>query len=263
MSKKYVCIHGHFYQPPRESAWLEVIELQDAAHPYHDWNERISAECYTPNTASRILDEDKVIKKIQNNYSHMSFNFGPTLLSWMEDNDLETYQAILEADKESIENFGGHGSAMAQVYNHIIMPLANYRDKVTQVVWGIRDFEHRFKRSPKGMWLAETAVDIETLEVLAEHDIEFTVLAPRQAKSVRKIGAKEWKDINEGSLNTRRAYRCNLPSGKSISIVVSGIVGMKRNQPGAGIFRNRTRVNPSIIRGKIEIAKSEGSLPPL
>lgn len=217
--KKYVCIHGHFYQPPRENAWLEVIELQDSAHPYHDWNERISAECYAPNAASRILDEDKVIRKIQNNYAHMSFNFGPTLLSWMEVNDPETYQAILDADKESMEHFGGHGSAMAQVYNHIIMPLANLPDKVTQVIWGIRDFEHRFQRPPKGMWLAETAVDTETLEVLAKYGIEFTVLAPRQGKAVKPAGAKEWKEINEGTLNTRKAYTCKLPSGKSISII--------------------------------------------
>jgi alpha-amylase/alpha-mannosidase (GH57 family) len=218
-ANKYVCIHGHFYQPPRENAWLEVIELQDSAHPYHDWNERISAECYAPNAASRILDEDEVIRKIQNNYAHMSFNFGPTLLSWMEVNDPETYQAILDADKESMEHFGGHGSAMAQVYNHIIMPLANLRDKETQVIWGIRDFEHRFKRPPKGMWLAETAVDTETLEVLAKYGIEFTVLAPRQGKAVKPDGAKEWKEINEGTLNTRKAYTCKLPSGKSISII--------------------------------------------
>jgi alpha-amylase/alpha-mannosidase (GH57 family) len=216
--KKYVCIHGHFYQPPRENAWLEVIELQDTAHPYHDWNERISAECYAPNAASRILDEDKVIKKIQNNYSHSSFNFGPTLLSWMEVNDPETYQSILDADAESIKTFGGHGSALAQVYNHIIMPLANPRDKITQVIWGIRDFEHRFKRAPKGMWLAETAVDTESLEVLAEYGIEFTILAPRQGKAVRKIGTEDWQEVNEGNLNTKKAYRCNLPSGKSISI---------------------------------------------
>jgi alpha-amylase/alpha-mannosidase (GH57 family) len=216
--KKYVCIHGHFYQPPRENAWLEVIEVQDTAHPFHDWNERISAECYSPNAASRILDEERVIRKIQNNYSRISFNFGPTLLSWMEVNDPDAYQAILDADKESIENFGGHGSALAQVYNHMIMPLASRKDKTTQVIWGIRDFEYRFKRAPKGMWLAETAVDKETLEVLAENGIEFTVLAPRQAKSVKKISGGEWVDTDEGSLDTRKAYRCTLPSGKSISI---------------------------------------------
>lgn len=216
--KKYVCIHGHFYQPPRENAWLEVIELQDSAHPYHDWNERISAECYTPNGASRILDDHKVISKIQNNYAHISFNFGPTLLSWMELNDTETYQAILDADRESMEHFDGHGSAMAQVYNHIIMPLANLRDKETQVIWGIRDFEYRFKRAPKGMWLAETAVDTETLEVLAQYGIEFTVLAPRQAKAVRKKGIADWSEVNDQSINTKRAYTCLLPSGRSISI---------------------------------------------
>ena len=217
--KKFVCIHGHFYQPPRENAWLEVIELQDSAHPYHDWNERISAECYAPNASSRILDADqRSIKKIQNNYSRISFNFGPTLLSWMKDYDPEAYEGVLEADRLSIEQFGGHGSALAQVYNHMIMPLANQRDKVTQVIWGIRDFTERFRRKPEGMWLAETAVDTETLEVLAEHDIVFTILAPRQAASVRKIGTENWQDINEQSLNTKKPYRCHLPSGRHIDL---------------------------------------------
>ncbi len=217
-NNKYVCIHGHFYQPPRENAWLEVIELQDSAHPYHDWNERITAECYEPNATSRILNEDGVIKNIVNNYSRISFNFGPTLLSWMELYASETYEAILEADKHSISNFGGHGSAVAQVYNHIIMPLATRRDKETQVLWGIRDFEFRFKRKPEGMWLAETAVDTETLELLAEHKIKFTVLAPRQAKAVRKIGDEDWTEVNDRSVNTTKAYRCNLPSGNSIVV---------------------------------------------
>ncbi|MFM7488384.1 MAG: DUF3536 domain-containing protein, partial [Cytophagales bacterium] len=213
---KYICIHGHFYQPPRENAWLEVIEVQDSAHPYHDWNERINAECYDPNAASRILGQDGVIKKITNNYAKISFNFGPTLLSWMELNAKETYEGILEADRESLKYFGGHGSALAQVYNHIIMPLANARDKETQVIWGIRDFERRFKRKPEGMWLAETAVDNDTLEVLAAHHIKFTILAPRQAKAIRKVGEEKWTDVNEGTINTRKSYLCKLPSGKSI-----------------------------------------------
>lgn len=216
-SNKFICIHGHFYQPPRENAWLEVIEIQDSAHPYHDWNERISAECYGPNTASRILDKvGGVIKNITNNYARISFNFGPTLLSWMEVYDKETYEGILEADRESIERFDGHGSAMAQVFNHMIMPLANRRDKETQVIWGIRDFEKRFKRKPAGMWLAETAVDTESLEILAEQGISFTVLAPRQAKAVRKMGDKDWIGVNDQTVNTRKSYRCHLPSGKSI-----------------------------------------------
>lgn len=218
-NSKYICIHGHFYQPPRENAWLEVIEIQDSAHPYHDWNERVSAECYAPNTASRILDKpDGVIKHITNNYTRISFNFGPTLLSWMEHNDKETYQAILAADAESLTRFGGHGSAMAQVFNHMILPLANRRDKETQVMWGIRDFELRFKRKPEGMWLAETAVDTESLEVLAEQGIQFTVLAPRQAQAIRRIGDQDWQTVNEQTLNTRRAYRCSLPSGRSIDL---------------------------------------------
>jgi alpha-amylase/alpha-mannosidase (GH57 family) len=214
--EKFICIHGHFYQPPRENAWLEVIEVQDSAHPYHDWNERISAECYGPNTASRILNEEGVIRNIINNYAKISFNFGPTLLSWMETNDRETYDAILEADRLSVATFG-HGSAMAQVYNHMIMPLANAHDRETQVIWGIRDFVHRFNRYPEGMWLAETAVDAATLELLAMHDIKFTVLAPRQAKAFRKIGDANWT-LAEKGFDTTRPYLCSLPSGKSIAL---------------------------------------------
>jgi alpha-amylase/alpha-mannosidase (GH57 family) len=217
-TNKYICIHGHFYQPPRENAWLEVIEVQDSAHPYHDWNEKISAECYAPNAASRILDQKGVIRNILNNYSWISFNIGPTLLSWMEYNDRETYDAILDADRESMKMFSGHGSAIAQVYNHVIMPLANQRDKVTQVIWGIRDFEFRFGRKPEGMWLAETAVDYETLEILVDNNIRFTILAPRQARAVRKVGEEHWKPVNDTTIDTRNAYSCVLPSGRSITI---------------------------------------------
>lgn len=217
-NNKFVCIHGHFYQPPRENAWLEVIEVQDSAHPYHDWNERVSAECYAPNAASRILDDDGTITNIINNYSKISFNFGPTLLSWMEFNETETYRAILEADRESMQRFGGHGSAIAQVYNHMIMPLANRRDKETQVIWGIRDFESRFKRKPEGMWLAETAVDYESLEILVDNDIAFTILAPRQAKAIRKAGEGNWINVTEKTVDPRKAYKCTLPSGRSITV---------------------------------------------
>jgi len=163
---KYICIHGHFYQPPRENPWLEAIEPQDEAAPYHDWNERINAECYAPNTASRILDDRDRIVDIINNYGRISFDFGPTLLSWLSEKAPEVYGAVLDADRESRERFQGHGSAMAQAYNHVILPLASREDKEIQVVWGIRDFELRFGRSPEGMWLPETAVDIETLEVV-------------------------------------------------------------------------------------------------
>src|SRR3984893_2185821 len=191
---RYVCVHGHFYQPPRENPSLEAIELQDSAYPYHDWNERITAECYAPNATSRILDNEQRIIKLLNNYGMMSFNFGPTLLSWLEDKAPRVYAALQEADKMSVHKFGGHGSAVAQAYNHMILPLANRRDKATQVKWGIADFAHRFKRRPEGMWMPETAVDTETLEVLAENGILYTILAPRQAKRVRRRGSRSGKD---------------------------------------------------------------------
>src|SRR5690606_13954586 len=200
--------------------WLETIEVQDSAYPYHDWNERISRECYGPNAAARILDEDGRILKIVNNYASISFNFGPTLLAWMEDNDLETYQAILQADKLSQERYSGHGSAMAQNYNHMIMPLANRRDKETQIIWGIADFERRFGRTPAGMWLAETAVDVESLELMAKHGIAFTVLAPHQAGKMREIGGEdeEWIDVSGGRIDPTRPYLVNLPAGGAIAV---------------------------------------------
>lgn len=217
-SNKYVCVHGHFYQPPRENGWLEVVELQDSAAPFHDWNERINFECYAPNTAARILDDQDRIVNIVNNYAYISYNFGPTLLSWMEKADPETYTAIIEADRLSQERFGGHGSALAQVHSHLILPLANRRDKETQVIWGLADFEYRYGRKPEGIWLAETAVDTETLEVLAENDIKFTILAPRQAKAVRPMDSDNWIDLSYDSVDPRRPYRCNLPSGKYIDL---------------------------------------------
>lgn len=207
-----VCIHGHFYQPPRENPWLEDVEVQDSAYPHHDWNERITAECYEPNTASRILDGEGWIRNIINNYSRISFNFGPTLLSWMETNEPEVYRAVLEADRVSLELFSGHGSAFAQVYNHMIMPLANARDKYTQVVWGIRDFEHRFGRRPEGMWLSETAVDLETLDILAREGIRFTVLANYQVRRVRELAGGEWYDVLPDGGDTKMPYLVHLPN---------------------------------------------------
>jgi alpha-amylase/alpha-mannosidase (GH57 family) len=215
---RYVCVHGHFYQPPRENPSLEAIELQDSAYPYHDWNERITAECYAPNATSRILDNEQRIIKLVNNYGMISFNFGPTLLSWLEDKAPRVYAALQEADKLSSHKFGGHGSGVAQAYNHMILPLANRRDKVTQVKWGIADFEHRFKRRPEGMWMPETAVNTETLEVLAENGILYTIMAPRQAKRVRRKGGRSWKDVSGDRIDPSRAYLVNLPSKKTISV---------------------------------------------
>jgi alpha-amylase/alpha-mannosidase (GH57 family) len=215
---KYVCIHGHFYQPPRENPYLEAIELQDSAYPYHDWNERVTAECYAPNAASRIVDAENRILKLLNNYARISFNFGPTLLSWLKEQAPRAYQAILDADKESGERFSGHGSALAQGYNHMILPLANRRDKVTQVKWGVRDFESRFGRRPEGMWLPETAVDTETLEVLAENGIQFTILAPRQAQRLRAKNSSKFEDVSGARIDPARAYRADLPSKRRIDL---------------------------------------------
>ncbi len=214
---RYLCIHGHFYQPPRENAWLEYIEVQDSSYPYHDWNARITAECYGPNSTSRILDSDGLITRIVDNYTRISFNFGPTLLAWMKGCATQDYESILEADRKSMENFAGHGSAIAQAYNHMIMPLASNRDKRTQVIWGVKDFEHRFKRKPEGMWLPETAVDLETLGLMAEMGIRFTILAPYQAARFREKGNEEWTSA-DGNLDTMQCYLANLGNGAKINI---------------------------------------------
>ncbi len=216
--ERYICIHAHFYQPPRENAWLEAVELQDSAYPYHDWNERVTAECYAPNSASRILDGDGRILQIVNNYSKISFNFGPTLLSWMEQKSPSIYQAILAADRESQSFFSGHGSAVAQAYNHMILPLASRQDKYTQIRWGIRDFESRFGRHPEGMWLPETAVDLQTLEVLADLGIKFTILSPYQAGRVRPLGGRAWRKVDGGRIDPSMAYAVRVTSGKTMNV---------------------------------------------
>jgi alpha-amylase/alpha-mannosidase (GH57 family) len=215
--QRHLCIHGHFYQPPRENPWLETIELQESAYPYHDWNERITAECYAPNAASRILDPRGRIVKIVNNYAQISFDFGPTLLDWLERKAGDTYNAALSADRASMQRFSGHGSALAQAFNHMIMPLANSADKRTQVIWGIRDFEKRFQRYPEGMWLPETAVDLETLDIMAEFGIRFTLLAPHQAARTRPLGGR-WKELGGSGVDTVRPYVQKLPSGRDIAI---------------------------------------------
>ncbi|WP_428567920.1 MAG: DUF3536 domain-containing protein [Solidesulfovibrio sp. DCME] len=215
---RYVCIHGHFYQPPRENPWIEEVEVQDSAHPYHDWNERITAECYGPNSGSRILDGDGHIVEIVNNYSKISFNFGPTLLSWLSSHHPKLHQAIVDADRLSMERFDGHGSALAQAYNHMILPLANQRDKVTQVRWGLADFRQRFGREAEGMWLPETAVDLETLAILAEAGLRFTILAPNQAARVRALGQGDWRDVSGGRVDPTTPYLVRLPDGGTFTV---------------------------------------------
>jgi alpha-amylase/alpha-mannosidase (GH57 family) len=217
-------VHGHFYQPPRENPWLETVEVQDSAAPYHDWNDRITAECYAPNGASRITNRADQIVRIVNNYARMSFNFGPTLLSWLHDKAPRTYQMILDADRASAQRYGGHGSAIAQVYNHIIMPLASTRDAITQIHWGIADFEFRFGRKPEGMWLAETAVNRHVLDLMAQEGIKFTILAPNQCARVRRLdpagggNSNGWSSAANASVDPTQPYCVQLDAGRSIAV---------------------------------------------
>lgn len=204
---RYLTIHGHFYQPPRENPYLDKIETQESAYPYHDWNQRVHDECYRPNTCSRVLGEHGRIVDIVNNYEYFSFNFGPTLLNWIETNDPETYQKIIEADRISRDRNHGHGNAIAQVYNHLIMPLATERDQRTQIRWGIADFERHFGRKPEGMWLAETAINMTTARLLVEEGIRFTILSPFQAQQVRTFFSNAWEDVSEGTIDPTQPYR--------------------------------------------------------
>ena len=214
---RYIAIHGHFYQPPRENPWLERVEVQDSAHPYHDWNDRITDECYAPNSAARRVDGDGRILDVVNNYEKISFNVGPTLLAWLELHRPAVYASILDADRRSVVARGGHGNAIAQVYGHAILPLCTLRDKITQVRWGIEDFRARFGREPEGMWLPETAVDTESLEVLADAGIRFTILAPHQALRTRPLDAEDWQDVGD-SIDPSRAYLWRPPSGPPLAL---------------------------------------------
>ncbi len=214
----YVTVHGHFYQPPRENPYLDAIERQPSASPFHDWNERIHHECYRPNAFARVLNERGEVVGIVNNYEYLSFNIGATLMSWLERYDVEVYQRIIEADRKSCDRLNGHGNAIAQVYNHIIMPLANEQDKYTQIRWGKEDFRSRFGRDPEGMWLAETAVDYATVEALIAEGIRFIILAPSQAQRCRAIPmddqtVTQWHEVGGSQIDPTRPYRCFLPGG--------------------------------------------------
>jgi alpha-amylase/alpha-mannosidase (GH57 family) len=210
IAQGYVVIHGHFYQPPRENPWIEQIEVETSAHPFHDWNARISAECYNPNGSARIFDAQSRILDIVNNYEHISFNFGPTLISWLEAKAPLTYQRILEADRKSLAGFG-HGNALAQAYNHAILPLSSPRDRETEVIWGLRDFEHRFGRPAEAMWLPETAVNYPTLANLVDKNLKFVILSPYQALRVRPLKGGPWQSVQGQTLDTTQPYRCFLP----------------------------------------------------
>jgi len=180
-------VHAHFYQPPRENPWLDEVEVEVSAAPFHDWNQRIERECYRAVVAARVQGATGRISQIMNTLEWISFNIGPTLLEWMERAAPDTYRAILAADAASVRRLGT-GNAIAQPYHHAILPLATRRDKMTEVRWGIADFRRRFGREPLGMWLPETAVDDETLDVLAAEGIRFTIVAPHQVRLAPPLG---------------------------------------------------------------------------
>ena len=215
--QRYLCIHGHFYQPPREDPWLHKILPEGSAAPMRHWNERICRECYGPLGWARRADGEGRITELINSYEWISFNFGPTLMKWLERADPKTYARVLAGDAASVKRLG-HGNAMAQVYHHVIMPLASALDKEAEVAWAISDFKARFCRDPEGMWLAEAAVDTATLEVLAAQGIAYTVLAPRQSMEIADIGLENWTPTNEYNLDIRDPYRVELPSGRSIAV---------------------------------------------
>lgn len=203
-----ICIHGHFYQPPRENPWTGEIEIQESAKPYHDWNERIWDECYKPNSEADIInDEGKIVLEV-NNYEYINFNFGATLLAWIKNKHPETYNKIIGADKNSLLSHNGHGNAIAMCYNHMIMPLANFNDKITQVRWGLADFKYHFGRDSEGIWLPETACNRETIEVLINEGVKYIILDTSQAQKIRKAGEDIWKDVSDNSINPKLPYRC-------------------------------------------------------
>lgn len=216
-----LCIHGHFYQPPREDPWTNEIETQPSAAPFHDWNERVFQECYKPNTEAIIVDDhDNVVKRV-NNFEYFNFDFGPTLLNWIRKKHPKTYNRVIEADKKSVEEHNGHGNAIAMCYSHMIMPLANHNDKVTQIRWGVEDFKFHFKREPEGIWLPETACNLDTIDVLIDEGIKYIILDPSQAESIRKDHRGKWTNVTGGKINTQMAYRhCHSRNkGKSLNVI--------------------------------------------
>jgi alpha-amylase/alpha-mannosidase (GH57 family) len=221
-------VHGHFYQPPRENPWTGIVEEQAGAAPFHDWNERIYAECYQPNAFTTVTDLSTGAQRDVNNYANISFNFGPTLLSWLETNHPATYARILAADAESRLKRAGHGNAIAQAYGHAILPLCSVNDLRTQIRWGLADFRYRFGREAESIWLPETACNDSVMSALIDEGLRFVILAPHQAARYKSASgsepideaAGEWREIDEGTVDTSIPYRYSQrdDSGRSIAV---------------------------------------------
>lgn len=219
-------VHGHFYQPPRENPWTDMIEREPSAQPFHNWNERIHSECYRPNAHARIVDSRGRVERIINNYANLSFNFGPTLLKWLERHHPHTYRRIVEADRASVRRRSGHGNAIAQGYHHVILTLCNERDRRTQIRWGMADFRHRFEREPEALWLPETAANSETLDALIEEGLTYVILSPHQAERVRPIGGKVWQSVIDGQVDPTVPYKYFHRDGSERSIAIFFYDGM-------------------------------------
>src|SRR6266404_1628283 len=247
-------IHGHFYQPPRENPWTGVVEAEPSAAPFHDWNERIYSECYGPNAFASIVDPATAKERIVNNYTNISFNFGPTLLSWLEANHSETYSAILEADRLSASRRRGHGNAIAQAYGHAILPLCNERDRFTQIRWGLADFRQRFGREPEALWLPETACNHEVLGALIGEGMQFVILAPHQAARIRAIGEADWQDTDEQTIDTGVAYRYSHRDGSGRSIAIFFYDGLISR---AIAFENLLKSSREFVEGFASLAARE------
>ncbi len=195
--KRYACVHGHFYQPPRENPWTGAVERQPSAGRDHDWNARIARECYVPNGEARVVDGEGRITDIVDNYAWMSFNFGPTLLAWFEKAQPAAYARLIEADRESAKRLDGHGNALAQAFHHAILPLCSPRDRVTEIRWGLADFRKRFGREAEGLWLPECATDEATMAAVAAEGVKFVILEPHQADAVRPLSGGAWKNASD------------------------------------------------------------------
>ncbi len=248
--KNFMVLHGHFYQPPRENPWTGLVPLQKSAYPYHDWNQRITRECYGANAFSRYLDKDGLIEDIVNNYEYLSFNFGPTLLGWLKTNAPNVYRKILEADKLSILRNRGHGNAIAQGYNHTILPLDSPMDAEIQILWGLKDFESHFNRESEGIWLPETAVNYKILDLLIQKGIKYIILSPWQADAVQPIESNDWQLMGDQPAPSNRAYTIEREEG-SISlffynnILAQGISFGHYMQDGDKLYRRLLKLaNP-------------------
>ncbi|MDP3544515.1 MAG: DUF3536 domain-containing protein [Elusimicrobiota bacterium] len=240
--KRFACVHGHFYQPPRENPWTGAVERQPSAGRDHDWNARIARECYVPNGEARVVDSEGRITDIVDNYAWMSFNFGPTLLAWLETAHPHGYARLLTADRESAARLDGHGNALAQAFHHSILPLASHRDRLTEIRWGLADFKKRFGRDAEGLWLPECATDDATMAAVAAEGVKFVILEPHQADAVRPLSGGVFKSASD-ALRPGTPYQWT--DGKSVLAVffydgpLSRSVAFERAMSDSNAFAGR------------------------